>query len=111
VSQNLEALAVANGLRLAGAELRRGLRQMPSREGARTAAVWIRTPTAAIGSMNIERLLTSVQRLGPHRAAAMLAASRITKVQKVREVTPGRRELLSRLLDEWADGFVARRSA
>jgi len=111
VSQNMEALERANELRLAGAALRHSLRQMPSREGARTAAVWLRRPTAYVGSMNVERLLTSVQRLGPRRAAAMLAASRITKVQKVREVTPGRREQLSRLLDEWADGLVARRTA
>lgn len=107
----MDALAVANERKLAGAALRQGLREMTPRDGARTAAVWLRTPTAAVGSMSVERLLLSVCRLGPRRAGAMLAASRIAKVQKVREVTPGRREQLSRLLDDWADGLAARRTA
>jgi hypothetical protein len=103
VSQHLDALALANEIRLAQAAVLREIRSANGTAGD-LAAEALRNPTDTVGSIRLERLLRALPRMGPRYADKTLAEvgmSRGRLSRRVRELTERERHVL-------ADALVAR---
>lgn len=108
MSQHRDALRIAQQLRKDAFAIRRRVRAASRRDAASIVADVLRNPDRAAGTMGVEQLLLCIPRLGEFQVRRMLAIAAITKVQRVREVTPGRRDILALTVEEWADGELRR---
>lgn len=98
MSQQLEALERANTVRFGGAALKRYIGSLSPDDAAQRVADILRRPDATSGAITIEDLLCSIRYLGPGKASRLIAMAQIRSAQRVRDLTPGRRESLARLI-------------
>lgn len=99
-TQVMQALQVANEVRLTNARTCRRLTEL-SRDEARmeVARLLVEDETAAFESLKVERLLTRIRRLGPTTAYCLLRQVGVQIVGKrVRDLTPRQRVALAKLL-------------
>lgn len=99
VEQRDAALAKANTVRTANAQMFAEIRLMPRPEGmARVARMLVEEgPWEAAP---VYRLLTAPQRIGETKAAIMLrAAGVVSGDRRVRDLSPRQRDLLARLMN------------
>lgn len=76
-AQALEALTMANSVRMEGAAHRRDVATLSRADGLLAVAELLRCPPSAIQRMRVGHLLTSIERVGVHQAAKLLAAAHI----------------------------------
>ena len=115
MSQRLEALRLANVVRLEAARVKGEIAALGRIAGARRVAEMLRDPTNAIGALRMEALLLVIHKAGPWVVGAILTDARIphgARLRRVREFTPRQRDVIAGLLERWADGqLVVRRTA
>lgn len=99
--QHMQALARANRVRLARAELKRSI----ARGEADVAGVIQDCPWET-ESMTLSELLTSQRRWGRTRARKLLQALALSENKRVGTLTPRQRSLLASALDAKADEAI-----
>lgn len=87
VTQSMSALDNANATRLAMSEIRFELIA-----GSIALAEALEDPRAA--SHKVFRLLTSINRVGPHRARRIMFRAGVPELKRVRDLTPRQRQAL-----------------
>lgn len=111
MSQQLDALAVANACRQAGIDLRAEVRSLSVWDAASLVGWVLLDPDDEHGSIDVDLLVRSIPTVGRSTAAKFLDGADIYGCKRVREVTPGRRQRLAELLIEWAGPDAARSTA
>lgn len=100
--QHMQALARANRVRLARAELKRSI----ARGDIEASEVIVDCPWEA-NSMTLAELLTSQRRWGRTRARKFLASLALNESKRLGTLTPRQRALLSTTLSAKASGAAA----
>ncbi len=95
MSQDRDALALANRRRLAAAALLREVRALPAPLARARVALILEDPGEAAGSILVERLLMSIHRVGAFRCDKLLAAAETRGGRRIREIPPLRRRRLA----------------
>lgn len=97
--QRREALAHGNRVRLARAEVRRRIRNLPGMAGRALAVEVLRDPPEHCGGMEVFQLLVCVKGLGAARATSMLIGAGVVAQRKpIGELTVRQREVLVGML-------------
>jgi hypothetical protein len=102
--QHMQALARANRVRLARAELKRSI----ARGEVEAAEVILECPWEA-ESMTVAELLTSQRRWGRTRARKLLVGVALTENKRLGTLTPRQRELLAATLAAKSNGASSMR--
>lgn len=93
MTQTLEALAVANEVRFARAELKREIFR-----GETSVAEVLADPPTYLARMPIGELLRAQSLWGPTRSRKLLRRAEIRETRRVGELTERQRDLIARLL-------------
>ena len=94
----MEALALANSIRLSRAELKRGLRAADSASARKRVAQLIHKPPPELERMATLDLLASCRQVGRHTALRCLRAARVGERVCVGSLTPRQRRALAEAL-------------
>lgn len=92
--QNMEALALANTVRIEGAAHRRELRALARRDAFLKAAELLEDPPPSVQRMKVGHLLTGIHRVGEVESAKILKRSGI--YDRVPQIGPQYRDLRKR---------------
>lgn len=97
--QRTDALALANYVRIANANLRRELAFLSHRDGCERVAALLLEPSGPVLSFPIGRLLTCIDRIGESGMTRYLRAADIfSTTKRVSALTQRQREALARVL-------------
>lgn len=110
--QCIEALELANVIRLEQTEVLRTLRRLPSAEAKREAAHLIYDPTETVGGIRLDRFLRAVPRVGEHKMRLLLQDCGLTgtkALKRIRDLTDRERHVISGALHRDALGHERRR--
>lgn len=97
-AQALAALERANEIRLANAEIRRKVKQMPHEVGREWAAQMVEDPVDSVSRMTVEHLLRSIERVGPLTAALWASTADVERRARLENLTVRQRLELAQLL-------------
>jgi len=95
MSQHMEALAKANYIRLAHAEIKREIR-----DGTISAIDVLLGEPYVCGSMDLMELIQSQSRWGPKRVRTLLSTVPIREDKKLRTLTPRQRDAVVQRLQQ-----------
>lgn len=99
--QRLDALTLANKIRMDNARLRRQLAALTPHQGSVYVASLLLEPSGPIASFPIGRLLTSVNRIGERLMCQLLREAGIfSTTKRVGALSPRQRNALAELLQE-----------
>ena len=109
-SQNMDALAYGQMVRIAGAHRKAEVRALPMREGMALVADLLENPPIEVRSLKVAPLLGSIRAVGPNKVKRVLnkagvvpgAANRyVGPSDRNPTITPGERVRIASVLRSW----------